>query len=231
MLSKFVEIQDFSIVVVADNQNPSILNPDFLKYNHIVPAEWELAMPPICTPPVSQVIFKNGVNILAQSDRVTFWEAFEPDDFLVKVPEVSSKYVEALPYIGYQAVGINLTGHIVADKEDDAEYFVLNRLIASGAWKSFQGSSPDVAVQFTYPMDDRALSITIQGGFLEEAPDNKPVPIVIFTANFHRNISGSTYEEKVSQLKEAIQSWETDFNTFKSLVEGTFIFSDEGKEL
>jgi hypothetical protein len=30
MLSKNVEVWDFSIMVVADNLNPSILNPDFL---------------------------------------------------------------------------------------------------------------------------------------------------------------------------------------------------------
>jgi len=231
MLGKVLEIRDFSIVVVADNHSPSILNPDFLKYNHIVPTDWELAMPPICIPPLSQVVFKNGVNIVAQSDRVTFWEDFETDDFSVKVPEVSSKYVDVLPYIDYRGIGLNFSGHVVADKEEDTQDFFLNRLIASGAWKSFQGNSPDVAVKFTYPTNSGYLTMAVESGILGESPDTELVPVLIFQANFHRKISGSTNQEKTSQVKEYIKNWQTDLNTFKSLVSDTFLFSDEGKDL
>lgn len=223
MMNKVVEIQDFSIVVVADNQSPSILNPDFLKYNHIVPAQWELAMPPICTPPVSQVVFKNGVNIVAQSDGVTFWEGFEPDNFSVEVPEVAYKYIEVLPYIGYRAIGLNFTGHVVIDKHDDLQNFILNKLIASGSWKNFQGNSPHVSIKFTYPMENGYLTIAVEEGGIQDNPNTQLLPVLIFEANFHRDISDSTNQEKTSQVKKYIQNWKIDFNTFKSLVEETFL--------
>ena len=61
-----LDIQELAAVVVARNHNPTILNPDFLKYNNIVPANWELAESPLCTPPVAQVKYTNGISIVAQ---------------------------------------------------------------------------------------------------------------------------------------------------------------------
>lgn len=223
MLDKIVEIREFSIVVVADNQSPTILNPDFLKYNHIVPAEWELAMPPICTPPISQVVFKNGFNIVAQADKVTFWQPLDAENLLINVPEVSQKYVEALPYISYRAIGINLTGHVVADKEEDTQNFILHNLIAPGNWKNFQGYAPDVLVQFVYRLENGTLMIAVQRGIIQENPENGASHILIFAGNFHRDVSGISNEEKFQYVKEAIQSWETGVNTFKSLVEEIFL--------
>jgi hypothetical protein len=49
-------IQDLTLVVVARNHNPTILNPDFLKSTHIVPEHWELAAPPFCVEPVASAI-------------------------------------------------------------------------------------------------------------------------------------------------------------------------------
>ncbi len=223
MLSKNVEVRDFSIVLVADNQNPSILNPDFLKYNHIVPTDWELAMPPICTPPVSQVVFKNGVNIVAQSDRVSFWEVFAPEQIALIVPEISSKYVDAVPYVNYRSVGININAHVINEKTPDNQDIVLSKLITAGSWKNFQGKSPNAVVQFMYTLDNTNFTIVIQEALIQKIPDTEPLSVINFAANFHRELVGSTYPEKTSHIKNVIQSCETDFQTFKSFVEETFL--------
>lgn len=223
MLSTNVEVRDFSIVVVADNQNPSILNPDFLKYNQIVPSDWELAMPPICTPPVSQVVFKNGVNIVAQSDRVSFWEVLDTEHIVFTVPEISCKYIDTVSYVDYRAVGININAHIVAEKKEDDRSTVLAKLIASGKWKNFQGKSPNAVVQFTYQLENANLTISIQEAVIQNMQNNELVPIINFSANFHRDLINTTYPEKISYIKNIIQSWKSDFDTFISFIEEAFL--------
>lgn len=49
------------------------------------------------------------------------------------------------------------------------------------------------------------------------------VPIVNFSANFHLELINSTYPEKISQIRNIIQSWETDFKTFIAFVEEAFL--------
>ncbi|HEY9809689.1 MAG TPA: hypothetical protein V6D13_10135 [Halomicronema sp.] len=232
MLSKVLEIRDFSIVVLVDNHTPSILNPDFLKYNHIVPMDWELGRPPICSPAGAQVIFNNGINILAQPDKITFWEYLQADNFSPQIAEVSAKYIDKVRYVNYRAVGLNFNAHIVADQDDGGtQDFIVENLIANGPWKNFKGFSPDVGVNFTYTMDNQTVTITLNYGFLEEdqSPDKQPVPILNFSANFHRNISENSPAKNLSKIQEIIRSWETDLNTFKSLVTETFLSVDSGK--
>ena len=67
MLNEFV-FSELTIVIVAENHNPTILNPDFLKFNDIVPKEWDMGQPPLCTPPISQVEYKNGIKIIHRTE-------------------------------------------------------------------------------------------------------------------------------------------------------------------
>ncbi len=213
-----MNIQTVSTVLVSVNQNPSILNPDFLKYNQIVPMEWNLGKPPFSTSSVSQVFFDNGFSIIVQGDKITFLQSFEPDDFSVEVIEITSKYVEAVPYLNYRAIGINFNGYVVLETVENASDFILNKIIAPGTWRSFQGVSPNNAeIQFTYPLSDAVLALTIQAGSLEDKCNNKVAPILLFSANFHRELN--TDETQKLEVKRITQSWEKDFSVFSSLVE------------
>ncbi|MEH2058497.1 MAG: hypothetical protein V7K97_20560 [Nostoc sp.] len=223
MLSKNVEVRDFSIVVVADNQNPSILNPDFLKYNQIVPPDWELAMPPICTPALSQVVFKNGVNVVAQSDRVTFWEALDNDNLVFQIPEISCKYIDIVPASDYRAVGININAHLLIANKEDNQDTVLTKLISQGKWKNFQGKSPNAVVQFTYQLDSANLMIAIQEAIIQQNHNNELVNVLNFSANFHRELINGSYPEKISYVKNVIQYCKSDFEIFISFVEEAFL--------
>lgn len=75
-MRKKLVIQELAIVVVGKNHNLTILNPDFLKTNGIVPDEWQLAVSPVSVDPLAQVIFQNGLSIVAQFDKVIFSEPF-----------------------------------------------------------------------------------------------------------------------------------------------------------
>jgi len=222
MLSKNVEVRDFSMVLVAENANPSILNPDFLKYNHIVPDDWELAMPPICTPPVSQVVYKNGVNIVAQPDKISFGEFIDTEK-IYKIPEISSKFVDVVPNLNYQAIGINFNAHILVEQKDKEQDIVLTKLIAAGKWKNFQGKSPNTVVQFVYQFGDSNFTIAIQEALMQNPPDDQQTPIMTFAANFHRQLVGINLQEKTTHLKKVIQSYQSDLNKFICFIEENFL--------
>ncbi len=223
MLSKNVEVRDFSIVLVGDNQNPSILNPDFLKYKQIVPSDWELAMPPICTPALSQVVFKNGVNVVAQSDKVTFWEALDSDCLVFQIPEILCRYIDIIPAVDYRAVGININAHLIIENQKNNQDTVLSKLISEGKWKNFQGKSPNAVVQFTYQLDNTNLMIAIQEAIISKNSNNELVNILNFSGNFHRELINGTYSETISYVKNIIQSCKTDLDTFLSFIEQAFL--------
>jgi hypothetical protein len=87
-----VTIQELALALTAKNHSPTFLNSDFLKYSGIVPPDWELARPPILDPQISQVAFTNGLNIVAQSNAITFIEALKAKPLEdTKIPAVIRK--------------------------------------------------------------------------------------------------------------------------------------------
>jgi len=42
-MSKVLEVQEIAVVITATNYDPSLLNPNFLKYSGIIEEDWELA--------------------------------------------------------------------------------------------------------------------------------------------------------------------------------------------
>ncbi|MBE9014211.1 hypothetical protein IQ250_28895, partial [Pseudanabaenaceae cyanobacterium LEGE 13415] len=108
-----VDIQELALVVSAKNNNPTVLNPDMLRYSGIIPTEWELARQPVYTNEVVQLVFKNGVSLLSQTDRIAFIETFsdKPLD-QATTPTLATKYLETLAHADYQALGINLRGYV-----------------------------------------------------------------------------------------------------------------------
>jgi len=220
---KNLNIQELAIVVVARNHNPTILNPDFLKYNSIVPDAWELAENPVCTDVVARVRYKNGISILAQFERVAFSEGIgvmSPEE--ARVPGIAAKYVGTLPHVDYRAVGINIKGCVVVDSEEETHRFILDKLIAPGPWKTFQDKPPGVSVRFLYPMNNKLLNLTIESGLLPQA-DGTQLPAVMFESNFHQDITDKASEEKVDTVQQIIDSWKTDVETFRKLINGIFL--------
>ncbi|MFN6033580.1 MAG: hypothetical protein ACK48B_05940, partial [Dolichospermum sp.] len=65
-MSNSLQISEIAISIVAKNLNPAVLNPDFLKYTGIIPADWELANQPVYNNNLVQLVYKNGVGIIVQ---------------------------------------------------------------------------------------------------------------------------------------------------------------------
>ena len=231
-MRKKLEIIELTVVVRAQNHNPTILNPDFLKYNDIVPPEWELAENPVCSDLAAKVRYKNGVSILAQPNRIAFSESRSGilvDESLV--PGIVKKYCETLPHAKYTASGINSRGLVVADSEAEAEGFVLDKLVTPGPWATFGGGPKTVKATFVYSVSDAQLTLHVEPGeTAEDAPYPQGTPIVVFGANFHREVSVAEPSERIKQLGHILDHWSADIAQFRSLVDNCFLQSGDNND-
>ena len=76
-MSKLIT-QEIAIVIAVPVENPTILHEVFLKQAGIIPIEWQLEREPVYSDRVAQIMFTNGVSIVAQPDRSASTSAAMP---------------------------------------------------------------------------------------------------------------------------------------------------------
>jgi hypothetical protein len=221
-----LEIQEIAIAIAAKQHNPTILTPDFLKYSGIIPSEWELARQPIVTNTASQVVFQNGINIVAEVNRIIFVESIttkEPQD--VEIPAIASKYLETLAQVDYQGISINFRGHVMFEQQQNtARDYILKTLLNPGTWQEFGKAPVQAATRFLYTLEDAQMSLDINEAGLQ-LPDKKVLPIVLFTANFNHAIAPEEASQRLATINQVIGSWQTDLETYQEVVNNKFLNS------
>lgn len=212
-------IQELSIVILGRNHNPTILNPDFLKLNDIVAADWELQEPPICIEPMAQVHFKNKVKITAQLERVIFLENISGKaEQEILIPEIANKYTNSLPHVEYLAIGINPKGQISMPGDEEAcRNFLRETFITSGPWQTFGDSPVKTNIKFTYSFEDVNFTLEIEEKAFKLSED-KSIPVIVFAANIHHALPGDNRNTRLINLHKIIGEWEKDLNLYKELV-------------
>lgn len=205
------KLLQFSIVVLATDHNPTILNPDFLRLQSIVPTdwEWELASPPIITPPFATVQYESGVSISVESNKLQVADnkATEPTES--KIVTMVKRYVEAVPHVRYTSVGINFRSAI---ELDSADAYLKTRFLKEGPWDSKENPMKSVGLRFVYTVTSGRLVLSIDSGIAEEMADNQvqKKSVVIANANFHRDLDANklpTSEQVPNYLDEVSADW------------------------
>ena len=206
------------MVLAAKNHNPTVLNPDFLRFNEIVPKEWELETPPLCLEPVAQVAYQNGVTIIAQPQRVSFSQSITNEGKDLRIPAIATKYAAVLPHVNYTAVGINPTGHI--DFGEDAEEtrrFVMNKFLQQAEWLNFGKGPARASIKLTLPLDKWLFNISVEEG-LVQMPGRKSSRVVVFAGNFHADVRGESANERVKVLQQYLSDWKPLLETMTKFV-------------
>ncbi len=210
-------LNELAIVVAAKSHNPTILNPDFLKRNRIVPDDWELDTleKQFSSVTVSQVVYNNGISILAQYEKVIFTENIKGKEYSdFQIPNIAREYVSILPHVSYTAIGFNPKGHIQVENNEIAENFVIDNLIKAGPWELIKEVKPIVATNFVYQFDDYSIGIAIEYEKLHMEKDEY-APVISFSSNFHRDFA---LTEGQKELEQMLSNWKDDLETFKSVV-------------
>jgi hypothetical protein len=223
-MSQSLITQEFGIIIAAKNHNPTLLNPDFLKYSGIVPTEWELARQPISTQNVSQVAFTNGVLIVAEPTRVIFIEAIEAKAAAeIIIADIAKKYVQTLPNVEYEAVGLNPRSYMNFDQQQDAaRQYLAETLLSPGPWQEVGTAPVRATLNLVYTIDGCPFYLTVSEAALRN-PDETSTPIVLFNGSFSYQVIGETVPERLKNLHQLIDNWQADLLTYQDIINSKFI--------
>lgn len=217
-----LNLQEVALALAAKNLNPTVLNPDFLKYTDIIPVDWELARPPVYTNQLSQLLFSNGVGIVAQPNQIVCAETIGSKELKdVQVIDVACRCIETLSKVEYQAVGINPTGFVTYSSEEAAHQYLCKTLLSPGPWQEFGEAKLKAGMQLSYTLKRGQLNLGINQAVLK-APEQS-IPAVLFSGNFNYPVSGSSQSEMLEDLKQLIQSWQDNIAIYRQLIEEKFL--------
>ena len=204
----------FSVVLVADNVEPSMINPDFLRHNGIVGSDLQTEQPPVSTPVFSQVAFEGGLSVVAHPNQFDFVQQGEALTENIASPNIARRFLEKVPHPAYKAIGINPTG---VRTLDDGSGGVATTLIGGGEWMAFENISPMVSLKATYSCQDRQITLGVHD-FKKRESDGSESPGLLFAANIHRDIGETDRTRCIARLMSVLSRWEDDLSDFKNLV-------------
>ena len=221
-MNQALTVQELAIVIAAKDLKPPIITPDFLKYSGIVPGEWEFASKPIVDNNAARFSFKNGLNIIAEPNRVIFAEAItNKTTETVLAPVIISKFTQALPNLDFQAVGINPRGFVAFGEESGANKFITEKLLSPGAWQEEGEEAMQASLNLVYKLKRAPLALNITEAALNQK--DKKIPIVIFSGSFSYQVAGNSSEQKLGFVNQVVGNWFTDITAFSSLVNDKFL--------
>lgn len=205
-----------SVVLVADNVEPSTINPDFLRHNGIVRSDLQTEQPPVSTPVFSQVAFEGGLAMTAQPDRLDFIQQGEALTTDIEVLDMARRFLEKVPHLPYKAIGLNLTGfrHVENGSMGGG---VAKALIGGGKWMAFEDVSPTVLLKAVYSYRDKQITMDIYDT-RKPGYDGSASPGLLFAVNIHRNIGEMDRERRIARLMSILSSWQDDLSDFRNLV-------------
>lgn len=203
MDTKFVEI---SLVILAREHNPTILNSDFLYRNKIVAEEWgwRPVGQAITTPALSTVHFDSQVAITVEATKLQVTDISGRTISESHICTMLSNYVRVLEHVPYTAFGVNFTS--IAEP-DDANAFLIGRFLKEGNWNNDKNRMLGLGVKFAYPVDGGQITFSIDSA---ERPDMAK-PFIISRANFHRELdmkSMPTSKQILNHLDNLQNDWE-----------------------
>lgn len=209
-----VHLTQFSVVLVVNQVDPSIFNPDFLRLNQIVGPDTRASASPVSTPQFSQAVFDDGVTVRVDPGTLTFEQVGNPlEKAQVQPPAMAMQFVTLFPNTVYKAVGINAISIPVLDDVVDERAAIRNALVHSGQWLSFGGETPTLGFWAAYDLGGKKLFFEIREN---DASDQSTV--FAFRLNVHRDLPETKQVGMNQQLLSVLAQWKSDLTDFEALV-------------
>lgn len=223
-MSSIFSVHELSIVLLVRNQNPALLNLDFLKCSGIVPQDWELASSPILTQQGSQIIFQNGLRLVADTNRTIFIESTIGKSFSnIAVAQVAKLYAQKLPHAQYEALGINPEGFATfPDRPELAQNYLSKTLLSPGTWLEFGNTPPRVDLNIIYTLEQGTLNLKVGQRSLQK-DEEATTPIVTYSGNFEYIFQQLPPADKLDVLCNCLDQWQFNIQTFTALIEQRFL--------
>ena len=218
-----LHLVEFSIVVAAQNHNPTILNPDFLIQNRVIPSDWKLSGPPITTPPFASVQYDSGVTLIVEPNKSTVTDQSSDRDPLTSdITEIAKKYVQALQHVRYTAVGINFDLFL---EVPDVNSFLKDRFLKPGPWNNADRTIEKFSTKFVYKLEDGVFNLPFGAATLDvvlEENTKKTLRGILFKANFHHvDQDFLNSEQVIVKLNHVGEDWKTCQETIIAILGGS----------
>lgn len=209
------DIEELTISLLIQNFNPTLLSYEFLTMSGIVPKTWELARQPVMNNRASQISFKNGVNIVAQPNTISFIEGVtNKQTTQLEFAKTAQLYLEKMPYAEYQ--GLSISPKIIipfGEAEDAGKDFINHTFFNTGSWRNFGNTTPQASLNLFYQLENCSLTVNINPARLQQ-PNNVAISAVLFAGSFNYTLG----ENPTSMIKSLINNWEKDLTTFRELI-------------
>jgi hypothetical protein len=227
-MNQTLDVQELSLVIAVERQDPSLLTPDFLRYSGIIPQDWELSGQPVRAQQAARVSFQNGISILAYPDRTIFVESFgDKAAESLEIPQLAQRYSEVLRNLKYQAVGVNFRGHVLfPGTEDSAHQYLCNTLLSPGSWQNIGTAPMRAGLNLIYTFERNTMNLSVQEAMMQ-LPEQERVPVVIFTANFETPLQSRLETDPLSELHQSLSSWQADLGNYHQVVDKLLNSSSE----
>jgi hypothetical protein len=224
------EIREIAITIAVKELDPNLVNEQFLKFSGIIPDEWELSQQPVVGKGGSQLVFKNGVSIVAQPRSLTFLEGMNDKNAeAVSVGRIASAFVEKLPNAQY--VGVTITPKCLIPlptQIDGARKFITENLLSPGPWQHLGKVPMQAAIDLTYQLEGCQFNLKINQAMLQ-IPDRQAVSALLFAGNFNYGLNNPDPQQRLSVAKQYIDAWQSDLDTFTGIIHEKFLEEQQPK--
>jgi hypothetical protein len=227
-MSKLIT-QEIAIVIAVPVEDPTMLNEKFLKQAGIIPIDWQLEREPVYSDRVAQIMFTNGLSIVAQPDRLMFLEIVGAKSIqTLRAGEVAQKYLATLKMADYRSVGINFRSYAPQDSPDAATAYINRELLAAGSWQQYNHSKVRASVNLNYDLGDRQLNLSIDAATIQ-FPTPLAHPAMVFSGTFSYNPTASS-GDRVANISAIIGNWQQELNEFNSFITDKLLFSTSDRQ-
>lgn len=198
-------LKDLIFRLAIPDHSPATLNQGFLQGTGVVPSDWSVAQEPICTAEGSQIVFGNGLILLAQGQVMSGQEPLDrPAAAEPQLADLLVRYCQALPLLHYQGLQTLLRAVIVYDGDPEAARRVMGeRLLQPGDWQTLGTEPMQPTLQLVYPLEDQVLTLTVTPAQVrqEDAPTGSAL---VFAGSFEQ---GVVEGDRLRQITALLRGW------------------------
>jgi hypothetical protein len=218
-MSKIVT-QELALVIAVKNHDPLMVGEAFLKQTGIIPSEWQLAQKPYLSQQATQLVFDNGMSIVAELERVVFSQALADREISsIEIGEIASKYAAILKKADYQGIGINFRSFIPQSSHEAAQMYISKYVLAPASWQQVGEAPVRANVNLNFSLSGRQLTLSINPAAIQ-FPEQEPMPVILFGGNFAYQLDAA---DKLTQLTQILSKWQTDLTDYQQLIERHFL--------
>jgi hypothetical protein len=211
----------FNLVVLASDNNPTILNPDFLKYGGIVTEElnMEVVGPAITTPAFSTVQYNNGIGITVEPQKIQVADNNLKELDKSFAQRILKSYVKTVPHVNYTAVGINFRLiHSVSDPDGLIKKYLLHTKFVENS----KEQPKKLGVKLAYDFNGFIFTLNLNADTLKALNNPKDtITGVVVDANFHHNMRAKQSEAYL-EIAEIVDRCNDALSVLKTTLEDLF---------